>query len=114
MRHASSHRAPPVLTIFAALVVLAVTVSRGGERRTALKGVDDTASGALKGVQMLAQVKRDAVSGQIKATQHTMNAFDAKFDEAFNKGWKDAGRTARQVDFANLEVQHTQCFNRNQ
>ena len=73
---------------------------------------DDIASGALKDMHMLAHAKKAAISVQIKATQHTMDAFDAKFDEAFNQGWKDAGRKAREVGFGVALACTHLCFHR--
>ena len=79
----------------AAVIALASGSVRVG--RTALMGDDDIASSAMHDIRMLAQAKKRALGEQIKAAGQQMKAFDAKFDEAFNKGWQDAGKRAREV-----------------
>ena len=101
--------AASVAGIAAVVAALCAGARQGPGGGSATLMGDDTAAGAMHDMHMLAQAKkRAATGGQIMAAQPHMSAFVAKFDKAFNKGWRDAGTKAREVRWCAVQVHCSQ------
>ena len=103
--------AASVVGIAAVVAALCAGARQGPGGGSATLMGDDIAAGAMQDMHMLAQAKKKAAAGgQITAAQPGMSAFVAKFDKAFNEGWKDAGKKAREVRWCAVQVHCSQSL----